>query len=106
MTTPRPALARPASAAPVPRPAPSASGRGARARPARSCRDQGVVAGKRARLDLGLGRGAAQLTQRSRVLERGDRAVAGERADVLAGELAAVEADRQDLALGDAQLDA
>jgi hypothetical protein len=53
-------------------------------------------------LDLGLGRGAAQ---RAGVLERRDRAVAGERASVAAGELARVEAGGQYLALRHAQLD-
>jgi hypothetical protein len=65
-----------------------------------------VVAGERAGLDLGLGRGAAQLPERSRVLGRGDRAVARERARVLRGDLARVEADGEDLALRDLELDA
>jgi hypothetical protein len=50
-----------------------------------------VVAGERSLLDLGLGGRAAQLPERAGVLERGDRAVAGERARVSADELARVE---------------
>jgi hypothetical protein len=72
----------------------------------RSRRDQRVVAGKRPLLDLGLGRGAAQLAQRIGVLERGDRAITGKRTGVSAGELARVERHREQLALRDAELDA
>src|SRR5262245_4526099 len=105
-STPRRGPARPASAAPLPRPAPSASGRDGRARPACSRRDQRVVAGERSLLDLWLGGAAAQLPERSGVLERGERAMASVRAQVLAGELARVERHSEDLALGDTQLDA
>src|SRR5262249_61120249 len=65
-----------------------------------------VVALEGPRLDFGLGRRAAQLAQRAGVLERGDRAMAGERASVPAGELAGLERDRGEFAPRDAQRDA
>ena len=83
-------------------------GTGARAlMPGGSC-DQLVVAGQRADLDDRLAAAAfvALGLQRAGVLERGDRAVLGERARVPAGQLAGVQRDRSDLALADARLDA
>jgi hypothetical protein len=64
-----------------------------------------VVAPERAQLDLGLGGGSAEFPQGAGVLERGDRAMAGEGTAVVAGELARLERDRKHLPLRDPDLD-
>ena len=67
-----------------------------------------VIAGQRTDLDVGLAPSAlvALGLERAGVLERGDRAVLGERRGVAAGQLAGVQRDRGDLAIGDPGLDA
>jgi hypothetical protein len=71
------------------------------------------VSGKPGELQADLDRGLvaalalmALLFERAGVLERGQRAVLGERARVSAGELAGVQRDRDDLAVADAGFDA
>ena len=94
------------SAAPGPRPALSSPGTGARARRAWSC-DQLVIDRQRPLLDQQLvTRLPVAGAERPGVLERGDGPVLREHALVPAGELAGVQRDRDDLPLGDADLDA
>jgi hypothetical protein len=70
-------------------------------------RDQGVVAVKRAQLDLGLATSdASQALQLSLVSGVGEGQVFGEGTAVAAGKLAGVERDGAELALGDPDLDA
>src|SRR5215211_1473587 len=108
-STPPPGLARRASASPALPPAPSGPGTGGSAPRSSSCRDQSVVAGQGP--DLHLGPSPTSPALPSKLLERslvggvGEGQVAGEGAAVAGRELAAVERDRRDLALGDPDLD-